>query len=148
VRYRDIVTAAFGAVTLLAAVWLIGAVVHAGREPRRDAAAARRLALLRDGATTPGCVLLQIAATIWSGPAGQRALGIDVATGLAHDMWFAEAHHEVGSFVLARVDGYLAHAIDTAPAALVQAAHRHQHRQPAVDDTAVTNAAERLLRSR
>jgi hypothetical protein len=126
--------------------WLVAALVYASLEPRRDAAAAQRLALLRDGASTPGCALLQIVSITWSGAAGQRAICVDVATGAALDLWFAERQHAPGAFVLARLDGYRALSLDAVPLGLVDAAHRHAARQPAVDGSAVVAAVEHLTR--
>jgi hypothetical protein len=134
------------AVAALVLLWLTARAAWAALQPGRDRAAAARLALLHDGATTPGCALVQITDITWTAAAGTRATCVDVNMGLTHDLWFPETSLAIGAFVLVRLDRYIAHPVDTLDPRHVAAAHRHQlrHGQDVAGEPVAE--AERLLR--
>jgi hypothetical protein len=126
-------------------LWLLVRVAWAALQPRRDRAAAEHLALLRDGATVPGCALVQVVAIAWTATAGTRATCVDVNTGLTHDLWFPETSPPVGAFFLVRLDGYVGRPVDWLRAADAEAAHRSTATRKRAEQGPVAEA-ERLLR--
>lgn len=111
-------------------VWLVVAVSWAATRPWRDLRAFQRLQQLRDLAGQPNRAFVQVRTTIWSNTAGQHAVALNVATGILHRVWLSETTVPIGSFVvLERTNGGV-RVIDYMDAPDVEAAHRHERRNP------------------
>lgn len=115
----------------VAAAWLAVATGMTVYRTRRDGHAHRRLQGLRDAAQTPGRALVHVEAVAWRSRAGQHAFVVNVATGYRYRLWLPEVDLPDGAYAVIEqcVVGVI--VIDWVGPRTVDAAHRHQRRQPA-----------------
>lgn len=155
---RDLLTDDVAAeVWSCAAVAVLAWLVVAATRPRRDQRAAEHLQDLRVRAGLPDHALLCVLQVLWTSPAGQRVVAVDVRTGDTRDFWLTESNLGPGTYALIRSRAGVGGLVDIATPAVIAAACSHDRllAGPAESRTTrrvrragadVVNAAESLLR--
>lgn len=119
----------------VAGAWLTVATAMTVHRTRRDMHAHRRLQGLRDAAQTSGRALVHVEAVAWRSRAGQHTVVVNVATGYRYRLWLPEADLLDGAYAVIeqRVVGVV--VLDWIGHRTVEAAHRHERRHPAQEDS-------------
>lgn len=137
----ELVLVAWRVALLGTLLWFIVAVIWAATGPLRDHRAFQQLQRLRGMATSPDRALVHVQTIVWSSPAGQHVVVVNVATGVTSRVWLPEATVPIGSYVVLEREGSGARVVDWMGAEHVEAGHRHEQRHVAHRH----NSSERVL---
>ena len=129
-----------------ALAWLAAACVGAALQPARDARASERLQRLRDRSAIPHHALVFVMEVLWTSPAGQRIVAVDVRSGDTREIWLAERTLEPGTFALLISRGDSWRIVDFADPRQVVASRHHERAIEAHQRARSARAAKRTHR--
>lgn len=125
----------------LTALWLALVALRTARQPILDRRAADHLQNLRDRAALPGHRLVCLQQTLWTTPAGEKVVGIDVRNGAVCELWLSEAALPTGTYALVTFCGEGGMLVDWLHPKEQTAARRAERAASALRTAGATRAA-------